>query len=340
MATRRVNAPRRGGFERVKGGFDTTWGNRDQRNFRPNVEFRGWFWQWLLAPYDKRLSPSLIASVQAFVLEIVGSLLLGLIVNTVRANAPGTNVILDAFIIGLSHALSFAFVWGWTPEHGFDLRRHCNRAISIAYNFVGEIGFVTFLGYAAAQFAGAAAAGGILSAAGAGVVPLTTSPLGIAWGYEFLATFAIAFFVVYNDKMEFIRESERENHMRIGYVVSYAILAFTLLGYTVQAYTFGNVIYFAGLVGAGASANSNIGPWAMDWAHYLGTPLAGGAAAGLLYLLIWALGLRLGEKGKVRREEATLYNRGDDKQDPELPPYDAQGKAIRQPLLDVPFRSQ
>jgi len=167
-----------------------------------------------------------------------------LFVNLVRFAAAGPSVILDGALIGLVHASIFYAAWEWTKE--YDLRRHLNWVISMAYIFVGDVGLVTFIGYAGAQFLGGAAAGGILSAVGAGVVPdigaaATATSMATAYGFEFLGSLVLGFVLLYNEKLENPKEKEIENHRRAGLSLAIAIFFMTTALYQFQSYTWGNV---------------------------------------------------------------------------------------------------
>lgn len=255
------------------------------------VEVSGFWRQLLLSPWhDPNNRPDFLNSLVSFLLELIYAMILGWFVNTAKSAASGPSVLVDSVFIGLIYAVTFYVAWIWTVDYG--LRRHGNWAITWGYMWVGRAGILAFLLYSGMQFGGAAIAGAILSALGAGSVPdysaaavATTS--GMAWGLEFFGSFLIVFSLLWNEMLEQPKEEEEENHKRAGFAAAVAIFLLVSVFFRNQVYSFGNVVYFAGLVAVGAAANSDLPATGMvDWAHYLFTPLAGASAALLVY---WAL---------------------------------------------------
>jgi hypothetical protein len=222
-------------------------------------------------------------SIVSFFMEFFACFLLGWFVNMVKAVATAGSAAQNGFFIGAVYAAVFYAAWQWTVA-GWKMRRHMNWAISLCY-FLGthEIGLVAFICYAGIQIGAAAAAGGVLGALGVATVPditaaatATTAPMAklLIW----FGSFMISMSVLYNDKEEQVGENERENSRRTGAITALVILFLVTGLFQFQCYSFGNVVYFAGFVGKGATANVNTG-FDLAWLSYLFMPLAGSGTA-------------------------------------------------------------
>ena len=132
----------------------------------------------------------------------------------------------------------------------------------------------------------------------------------LIWFVEFLGVFIIVLANTYNDERHQdknnnggnARENEIDNHARTGMLTAAVILAVTTFLYPLGSYSFGPVPYFAGLIAVGhqtcaqssvalpvcdaALAGNPLLTPLVDWAHYLFTPIAAGAAGGLLAYLV------------------------------------------------------
>jgi glycerol uptake facilitator-like aquaporin len=315
--SRTLNASRHGGWEedqRVGIRPDEHWATGGARVM--TFKTYPWVQQLLLSPFHRSDAPDWGNRLLAFIMELVACIGLGLFVNLAKHAAVGGDALLNGAIIGLVYGGYFYMAWDWTRD--YMLRRHMNWAVSLGYLSVGRCGVITFIVYAGVQFAGAAIAGAILAATPYGTVPDITAASVIptaleAWGWEFFGSFLIVFTVLYNEMLENsttgreqqgeganksdrrasedLYEDEDENHSRVGTLVGIVIFLLVTVFFRNQVYSFGNVVYFAGLVGTGnAPANSDlVDGFNPSWAHYLGTPLAGAAAAILVYyLMYWA----------------------------------------------------
>lgn len=159
----------------------------------------------------------------------------------------------------------------------------------------------------------------------AALMDMTSFTPGLIWFFEFLGVFLIVLANIYNDERHQdknnnagdARENEFTNHVRTGLLTTGVIVLVTAILYPFGSYTFGPVPYFAGLVAIGVdtvSASVPAGSVAgdspltplIDYAHYLFTPIAAGAAGGLLAFIVSALldwhpyEVYVGEKNKIR----------------------------------------
>lgn len=157
---------------------------------------------------------------------------------------------------------------------------------------------------------------------------------GLVWFIEFIGVFVIVLANIYNDERHQdksnnggnARENEYDNHMRTGVITALTILAMTTALYPLGSYSFGNVPYFAGLIGIGIDAVASddgagvltyvanpLGTRLIDWAHYLFTPLAAGFAGGIAAFFISFLLSVTASKPMVMGEDTMmqvrLYNR-------------------------------
>lgn len=313
-----MNAPRQGGWEEqqnIAGGrFDHHWDTGGKREM--TLSTWPWVTQLFLAPFHKPDAPDWGNRVLAFILELVACIGLGLFVNLAKHGATGDPLISGA-VVGLIYGAYWYMAWDWTRD--YMLRRHMNWAISLGYFTVGRCGALTWVIYAGVQFAGAAIAGAILAATPYGTVPNITAAAIVptvaeAWGWEFLGAFLIVFSVLYNEMYENTNdeggdehvdevnkstdndtkdtdEDEGENHARTGVLTGIMIFILVTVFFRNQVYSFGNVVYFAGLIGTGTpTAFSNPADgFSMSFCHYLGTPLAGAATAAAVYWLVYLL---------------------------------------------------
>lgn len=188
-----------------------------------------------------------------------------------------------------------------------------------------DYGLLAFILYGGAQLGGAAVAGAWLAAFGLGNLPnpsaaafggavtaaqappallgatLDTVSPGLIWFLEFFAVFLIVLANIYNDERHQdknnnggdARENEYDNHTRTGFITALVLFVVVTFSYPLGSYSLGNVPYFAGLVAVGpetaAAANVASNPGStrlIDWAHYLGTPLAAGVAGGLFAFFV------------------------------------------------------
>ena len=191
----------------------------------------------------------------------------------------------------------------------FPAKRAYNIALSNLHTHLGAI--LGALGTAAIpNYTGTAITGT--------TAPVATTPISsiAAWGLEFFASLFVTFMVIFNEKMELHNEDEDKNHFRVGSITALAIFAIVLTFFGNGIYSFNNVVYFAGLVGVGATTTlgaegrtSNlVATGLVDYAHYLGTPIAGAIGAAALY---WILRLLLVYFPKSKAHKASTNNDGD-----------------------------
>lgn len=305
-----MNAPREGGWEEEHVGprFDHHWDQGPRRTMTLNT----WPWvsQLFLSPFHKPDAPDWGNAALSFLLEIVACIGLGLFVNLAKHAATGDPLVSGA-VVGLIYGAYWYMAWSWTTD--YMLRRHMNWAISLGYLTVGRCGIITWILYAGMQFAGAAIAGAILAATPYGTVPNITlaavvPTVGEAWGWEFLGSFLIVFSLLYNEMRENTNdeggdehipepnklsdndtkdtdEDEQDNHERAGAITATITFILVTVFLRNQVYSFGNVIYFAGLIGTGAAGtfSNPADGFDMSFCHYLGTPLAGAVVASVVY---------------------------------------------------------
>ena len=281
-------------------------------------------WSILFAPWNQDDGPNIYETIISFVLEFFWSFVLGFAVTSARRYTGATGGLQAGFFIGVTHAAVFLMAFIWSNDYG--LKRHMNWAVSVArffkffYGFKQtDFGLIALLFYMGLQLAGAAAGGGFLKAWGLGSIP-NTLPGDIAglsqavapsaqyfaggfstWFIEFLGTGLVVLAIVYNDLLHQkkydrsstrAKETEYENNLRVGTIGALALVVVTTMFYPMGSYSFGQVPYFAGLVGLGNPINSYSNPagtlFLRDWAHYLFTPLAAGAVFGIVaYLIAW-----------------------------------------------------
>ena len=277
----------------------------------------------LFAPWNLDNGPNLWESIVSFFLEFFWSFMLGFAVASARryASLSTINGIDHGVFIGLTHGGVFLIAYIWSNDFG--LKRHLNWGVSLGrflkffYKFQGtDVGLIALALYIGVQLLGALVGGAVLGAYGLGTIPNTSGfPIGssppamitppttlAAWFTEFLGAGFIVLAVVYTDllhqkyddsSMSVRKETEYQNNLRVGCITALTIVVVTTMFYPLGSYSFGNVPYFAGVLGLGiplTSANTNP-PGTLfngDAAHYMFTPLAAGLVFSILgYLLAW-----------------------------------------------------
>ena len=247
--------------------------------------------QYLAYPWHRPspLRPDFLDSIVHWLLEVIGSFLLGWWVNHVKFHTS-TSVV-DSFVLGAVYALTFRMAWGWTVD--LSLRRHLNWAITLAYGIVGRSSFIGFvLFYGPAQFLGAGLAGLALRFFSATGIPDYATAGATDGMFVFAAifcTFLITFSVIYNELLEFPSEEEHQNHKRAGTLTAIMILLSVTIFRRYDIYSFGNVVYFAALTGCGwSSACSNLpSTGLLDYGAELGLPLVGAIGGGAVFWIAY-----------------------------------------------------
>jgi len=271
LRNRKFKAGRQGGFENV--------GAKNQFDLFPYRESDSprYTWMDILSFTGRHLRPSWAQMVFNFLLEIVGSFLLGLTVSLTVWAAFGLQPLLAGAVIGLVYAGTWYGASRWITD--LILRRHLNGAISMGYFLTGDIGLAGLLMYAVAQYLGSSLAGlvmfGIL---GNSVTAMTVFPTAgmPAVGQLFqstipvpLATFTtlttvccleifggaiIVFSLLANEyitgKPEPADGSPEliSKYRDASLICAFTLFAFVALGYQFQVFSFNNVPYFAGLL--------------------------------------------------------------------------------------------
>lgn len=278
-------------------------------------------WRSALGLTGKYEMPSMSEIAFSGFMELVGSFLLAIIVTLVRAVASTGNPILDGLLVGVAYAGTYYFVQMWPKVHA--LRRHLNWGVSLLYWMLNEIGLLGFLFYGSIQLLGAFLGGWFVGGlpiipggiatpvAGAAAIAASTVPaplstitnFGYALGLEFLGGFIILFALAAGEFYATDMETLEKNHERGVTLATAATLVLCTAFYSVQSYTYNQVVYWGGLfagtnqaglraVAASASFSTNEATLSVlsggAWALYTFMILLSAVAAGLVMLfLLW-----------------------------------------------------
>jgi len=259
------------------------------RSYEGNMRMKSGFWSTLLwAPFnDPSTAPDLWTTIVVMILVFLGALFNGWVLHAAVSHAVA--VAGDAFI----RAILLAAVSGslfyvtqlWTYES--KLMTYVYPEMSIAMVPTLRVGIVTALIYGVFQFAGYAAAGGILRAIN-GVTPGVTN---VATGsdsyvlYWFGGVF-IVFNYVYNVMFQQTSaEGMKKAHRRGSLAAALAIFAITVAFYTLGLVTYSSGLYVTGVIMTGDNSAGAGG--VVPWAFYVFVALlAVPATVGLLYVII------------------------------------------------------
>jgi len=288
-------------------------------------------WMNLMKISGKHGNPNVFEIIWNMTLELLGCIALAFIVTLVRGVTASGNSILNGFMVGIAYAATYYGIHQLPCQ--VSLRRHLNWGVSLAYLVIDEIGIPGWVMYACVQTLGGILGGFLISGlpvlgVGDVVGPAVTAPFtsvtvpvpivsvttfGYAFGMEFFGTFFIIFSLLAGEFWgtktgnETVLGNNYENGTRIASVL---ILAFTTALYSIQTYTFNNVVYlgglFAGLGQTGIRSISNaacsgdqiyantVMPGGAAWAFYLFVPGLAGLTAGLVYYVFVALRYKTG----------------------------------------------
>jgi hypothetical protein len=254
-----------------------------------------WWKTALFAPYDHK--PSTVAAhIVGPVMELVGTMIMVLVFNLVRANIAGDPLI-SALVLGIVSGVTYYTITGWHTRHNTaegdnELPRHLGWTYSLANLLTVRTGLVIFVVYAAMQLLGALFAALIMSVmgVGAGVLPpvLAGGTLeNTMYGLEFLGTFAITFTLIYNHYMGVAPEEE---HSRLREA---QLLTALTRGVVTVAFSAYGIFYFEPTLYLGAYWSQCITagtcPASQPWGFYVFFPWVGAVAAPVFFWLILAL---------------------------------------------------
>lgn len=246
----------------------------------------------LWAPFHARDRPTIWTASAVMVLVFVGCLVNGwvLIAAQLHALAIAGDAFIRAILVALVAAIMFYVTQLWTKES--KMCTYIYPEISMAMIPSLRVGIIPAVVYGIFQFAGYAAAGGILRALN-GVTPGVTN-VAISsqsyWLYWFGATFVV-FNYVYNAVFkQTATEWSVRQHSRASKAAAVGIFAVTVAFYTLGLFTFSSGLYVTGVIVTGNNRASFAGDSAVPWAVYVFVALlAVPATVGILYALFYYL---------------------------------------------------
>jgi glycerol uptake facilitator-like aquaporin len=322
MATRRksasLKAGRHGGFENVDATSrfelvpDTVEGGEKSMTQR-----------WL-GLTGKHSTPTWQGVTTAFIMELVGTALLGSSVALARWAAFGGSQLLNGFAIGLVYALNF-WIATRQPWYGEpSMRRHLSGPVTLAYFLTNEIGLLGVVFYKLAQTIGTLIGGAVLSALIGGVyvagklpVPLPVTTLGASslTTAVCLEIFITAILILIFLISEFLNTDESKKDKNYKHATTYmagAVFVTVIVLFQFGSYSFNDNVYLTGLFSGFGKATSDplsvssmaalnsatytdsvFGTGGAAWALYYFGPWAGGVIGAALF---WAIFMIAGSK--------------------------------------------
>ena len=219
-------------------------------------------------------SVSVSVAMWTWVLTVVGSFLFGLVYLLVlrdQINSPDT---VNAFIVSMVAAIFTVGPMMWSFDT--DLRVH---TIIGTY----DLGFLTAIFMVAGKLGGFAIAGLVVRSLSASDTVLVDSA-NTAGDFWLLAmSCAVTIFVfIFNDKFEFSKEKETNNHARAAYWTGLWSFGFRLAFWGRGLRSFNSGIYIASLIATNATVNYNV-------AKYIVIPLIGAPACALILYYVTAI---------------------------------------------------
>ncbi len=275
-------------------------------------KIRDGFWSALFwAPFhDPKTAPDLWTTLVVMILVFLGCLFNGWVLHAavIHALAVAGDAFIRTILLASVAGSLFYVTQLWTYES--NLMTYIYPEMSMAMIPTLRVGIVTALIYGVFQFAGYAAAGGILRAIrGTTVAGVTNVATGSDsyWLYWFGGVF-IVFNFVYNVMFKQTSgESIKKAHRRGSLAAALALFAITVAFGTLGLITYSSGLYVTGVIISGdnsAGAVSNVVPWAFY--VFVGL-LAVPATVGLLYLIIgWLTSGDLPAVMFNRRTEASI----------------------------------
>lgn len=286
----------------------------------------GWFRSLMFAPFHlEETNPGMWNTIAVAVLVFLGCLVNGWVLHAAYAHA--LSVAGDAFIRAILIAAVSGSLFYVTQLWTYDasLQTYVYPEISMTMISTFRVGVVTAAGYGVFQFAGYAAAGGILRAIGGAVVPGVTNIATSAtsyWLYWFGAT-VIVFSYIYNIAFRQANSEGRggwgmaRQHRRATAATALAIFAITIAFYTQGLVTFSSGQYVTGVILSGNNAATFVGDSVVPWAFWVFVALlAVPATVTVLYLVLYYL------TGEIIPEIS--WNMYEKKRDGEMAPTEAR----------------
>lgn len=223
------------------------------------------FWWRIFGLTGKYKTPGAGVIIQAAIMEILGSMLIGLSVGLAKwASGNGGNALTNGAFVGLAYAASY-YAASMLPSD-YTLRRHLNIAITAGYAIMNEIGVLGFLFYGACQFIGSMCAGGMimtLISSSAFIdkqiaVPFpetSFTSLGVVIAFEFVGSFVLVLVFLFREFHLTSWESRVKNHHHATRILTILTFFMVLIMFQFQIFTWSNVAYGGGwFSGAGVSA--------------------------------------------------------------------------------------
>jgi glycerol uptake facilitator-like aquaporin len=207
----------------------------------------------------------IVATIAAFLPEVLGCALLGLCVGVVKWSAVSDNIMLNAAMVAIAYSVSYYAGTLFNPNHVY--RRHLNPIFTMCYFVTHQIGLLAVPMYFLAQFIGTCIAAGfismLLTSTGPSTsiielpVPLPVTTIGsataratsfmVVWLSELLGGALLGFILL---AVEFINTNPakgKKNHLRATAAAA-IVTGFLVFGlFQFQIYTFSPVVYGSGL---------------------------------------------------------------------------------------------
>ena len=261
-----------------------------------NVKWRdmnvpGGIWQaFLWAPFNDPKAPGVWSVVGVAVLVFVGCLVNGWVVKAayIHALAVSGDAFLRSILMAVVSGSIFYVTQLWTHESSLPTFVYPEHSVAMISSL--RIGVITAIGYGVVQYAGYAAAGGILRAIENGTTPGVTNIATSSTSYVlyWFGASVVVFSYLFN---VMLRQGKSENrtaaHYRASGATALAIAALIAAFYTSGIKDFSSGLYVTGVIVTGDNYATYSGDPVNPWASWVFIALLASTAMGALLYLVF-----------------------------------------------------